>query len=341
MPRIPGDAKSERQERLLFELRRHPDGLSEAELSDLLGLDRRTVNNYLREMEPEGQLYKEGALWFFDPESETQLLRPLVVSPEQAMMLYLAVRLLVKQTDKRHEPAETALYKLAEALTEGLGIGDEIRQAARELAERPGDLSYSEVFRVVVRGYVYRRAVLIRYAPRHGRPFQAKVCPYLLEPSAIGFTTYVIGRGDPPGDLRTYKLERITEAKLTNEPYSIPDDFPGLEILRSAWSIIHGEPTVEVVLRFHPSVVDRVLETRWHPSEQKVYDPDNPGFLIWSAQVADTTDMLPWIRGWGADCEVLAPPELRDTVTGEAARLARIYGAGQGQSESYRRLFGD
>jgi predicted DNA-binding transcriptional regulator YafY len=182
MPRISEDTKAERQERLLLELRRHPGGLSEAELAALLGLERRTINNYLRELELRGQLYKEEMLWLVDPHSESYRLRHLTISPEQAMTLYLAVRLLVKQHDKRHESAETALLKLAEALTEEWGVGDEIRQAARELAERPGDQSYSRVFREVVRGYVYRRAIRINYVPRHRRPFQATLYPYLLEP---------------------------------------------------------------------------------------------------------------------------------------------------------------
>ncbi|HEC24356.1 MAG TPA: WYL domain-containing transcriptional regulator [Chloroflexi bacterium] len=345
MPRIPEETKLERQERLLRALRAAPGGMTEAELADELGLKRRTVNNYLRELEVSGRIYREGTFWFFDPESRANQLHRLEVSPEQAMTLYLATRLLVKQNDKRNEAAESALYKLADALVGEMNVGEEIRQAARELAERPGDRSYSQVFQAVVRGYLYRRAVWMRYKPRGQRPFEVTVRPYLIEPSAIGFTTYVIGRGDPPGALRTYKLERILEARLTGDSYSIPADFPGLEILRHAWSIIHGEELVEVVLRFHPAVVDRVLETRWHPSEERYEDPDRPGYLIWRAQVADTTDMLPWIRGWGSEVEVLAPPDLREYLAGEAARLARLYGAphsaDDGEDGLYNLLFGE
>lgn len=35
--------------------------------------------------------------------------------------------------------------------------------------------------------------------------------------------------------------------------------------------------------------------------------------------------MIPWIRGWGADVEVLEPGELRETLMGEAKALAEIY----------------
>ncbi|MGB9632262.1 MAG: WYL domain-containing protein, partial [Chloroflexaceae bacterium] len=37
-------------------------------------------------------------------------------------------------------------------------------------------------------------------------------------------------------------------------------------------------------------------------------------------------EMLPWIRGWGADVEVLAPKELREALMGEAKALAELYG---------------
>jgi CRISPR-associated endonuclease/helicase Cas3 len=38
---------------------------------------------------------------------------------------------------------------------------------------------------------------------------------------------------------------------------------------------------------------------------------------------------LPWIRGWGADCEVLAPESLRKTLEREARRLAEVYKIGE------------
>jgi CRISPR-associated endonuclease/helicase Cas3 len=49
------------------------------------------------------------------------------------------------------------------------------------------------------------------------------------------------------------------------------------------------------------------------------------GSLIWRARVAEPQEMLPWVRGWGADVEVLEPKELRETLRGEVRRLARTY----------------
>lgn len=326
MPKVDQITKAERKERVFLTLRRYPLGLSVMELSEMTGIERRTLDNYLTELEREGKVYKEekSPLWVALPYEQMQL-RKFELSPEEAMTLYLAARLFTKQHDKRNEPAETALMKLATALASDANIGHEIHQAALELSHRPDAGDYNKVFRAVMQAYIYRRVLHITYEPGYGRPFETDFSPYLLEPSAVGFTTYAIGHSSIVNDWRTYKLERIRVATLTRQEYRIPADFPGLDILQSAWSIIWGEKVERVVLRFSPAVHKRVMETRWHPSEDKKDDPEKPGHLLWTAEVADTLDMLPWVRGWGADVEVLEPESLRKTLEGETKRLAKLY----------------
>jgi len=324
MPKVNQATYEGRKERVFLTLRRHPFGLSESELEQITEIQRRTLNNYLRDLEMEGKVYKEGVVWLALPYDQVQL-RKFDLSPEEAMALYLATRLFVKQHDKRNEPAETALMKLATVLTADAGVGDEIHQAALELSRRPDSTNYNQIFRTVMRAYIYRHVARITYEPAGKSSFETDFSPYLLEPSAIGFTTYAIGHSSVVNQLRTYKLERIRAATLTRTEYRIPKEFPGLDILKSAWSIIYGEELTRVTLRFSPSVRQRVLETRWHPSEEKKDDPDGPGYLLWTAQIADTTDMRPWIRGWGADCEVLEPKELREMLAREAKKMAELY----------------
>ena len=332
MPRTTESEKQRGLERTWLTVKRHPNGITESEIARFTGIQRRTVNNYLNELRDEGKIDKEGTLWFALNYEETRL-RAFSLSPEEAYTLYLGSRLLVKQHDKRNEPAETALLKLAEVLTADAGVGQEIAQAARELAQRPARPGYQSVFTTMVRGYIYRKRVAIRYRPLNGRAFDTAFDTYLLEPSAIGYATYVIGYSSLPNALRAYKLERIEEARLLLQEYSVPADFPGLEILRNAWSIIMGDETVHVALRFNPRVRERVLETRWHPSQTCADDPERPGFLRWTADVADTTDMLPWIRGWGAECEVLQPERLRQSLALEAQRIWAVYGGDQAGTE--------
>lgn len=325
MPKIPEDKKSDRKERVYRLIQRHPEGIGERDIAEELNIERRTTNNYLTELGMEGKIYKEGQFWYSLPR-ESIVMRHFEPDPEEATLLYLAMRLFVKQSDRRKEKAELLLVKLADILSHDIGLGEDLRKAAHEMAQRPNAPDYEDILLTVMRGYIYRRQVKIIYHPYKGKPFETVISPYLLEPSAIGMSTYVIGYSSVVNALRTYKVERISKAELLRQEYEIPYDFPGLELLRNAWSIYYGEEVVRVILRFHPEVARRVQETNWHPSQQLAWDTEKTNYLLLSFDVADTTDLKPWIRTWGANCEVLSPPELRDELMGEARRLAETYG---------------
>jgi predicted DNA-binding transcriptional regulator YafY len=325
MPTISNDDSRARKERVYRLLRKHPDGLRESEIAEQLDIERRSVNNYLNELWSEGKVYKDSVYWIAE-EITPAIIRPLELEPEEAATLYLAARMLVKQGDRRNTVAEITLQKLTQVLKTDVGIADFIAEAALELAQRPLDKDYVDIFRVVTRGFLYRRKLEVAYEPYRAKPFTTTFSPYLIEPSMMGASTYVIGHSELVGNLRTLKLERIQSALLLREEYSIPRDFPGLELLRNAWSIYYGEETMEVVLRFQPEVARRVRETQWHPSQQIIDDPEIPGGLLLSVQIADTTDLIPWVRTWGANCEVLSPPELRNQMMGEVRWLALRYG---------------
>ena len=55
-------------------------------------------------------------------------------------------------------------------------------------------------------------------------------------------------------------------------------------------------------------------------------EEDAEGRLIWTAEIDAVQEIMPWIRGWGADCEVLEPHEVREQIKGKVRRQARMYG---------------
>ena len=215
-------------------------------------------------------------------------------------------------------------------------------------AARRHDPRFLQVLETLTLAWAEERKVRIWH--RHEetrRVYEYVFAPYFIEPYAIGLTTHVIGRREPPGAVRTFKVERIERAELLRDRYTIPDDFDPRELLADAWGIWYTEEEpVEVVLRFHPRVVHRVKETRWHRSERLEDQPD--GSVIWRARVAEPREMLPWIRGWGADVEVIAPEELRLALVREARALARLYGVASEPApddpdydqKRFRQLFG-
>jgi predicted DNA-binding transcriptional regulator YafY len=168
------------------------------------------------------------------------------------------------------------------------------------------------------------RKVRIRHQALHSTHVREYVLsPYLIEPSSVGYATYVIGHASYFDAVRTFKLERILEAELLDETFEVPEEYCGPGLLQRAWGVMYGDETTQVTLRFSPAVARRVKESRWHPS-QEIEDCQDGGCIL-RVEVPHPVEMKPWIRSWGPDCEVLAPEALRQEVAEEMRRAAETY----------------
>jgi CRISPR-associated endonuclease/helicase Cas3 len=234
---------------------------------------------------------------------------------------------MATRTDKQNPHAAAALRKLGLALEKlAPRVAGHLKASADVMDDqaRRHDPVYLGVLETLTRAWSDGRVAQVWHRLEDGRVYDYDFAPYFIEPYAVGQTTHAIGWREPPGALRTFKLERIQRAELADKPYTIPADFDPRALLADAWGIWYTEAEpVEVVLRFHPRVAGRVRETRWHRSERLEEQPD--GSLIWRAQVAEPQEMLPWIRGWGADVEVVGPEELREALVSETQRMALLY----------------
>ncbi len=298
--------------------------LRTSEIAVKLEVNEDTALRYLTELSSTGRLpvNKDGWYWQLAQGAKFELL-PMKLNLAEGTALYLAARLLTQIHDERNEHVLSALSKLISGMPATIVPHQQaILDLARE--RQKGQPDRSDIFEILALGWATRCVIRLTYAPPHRNTFECQFSPYLLEPSAIGRTFYAIGNSNPPDALRTYKMERIEHAKLTEEPFEVPSDFDGPTLLKRAWGVMYGdEEPVEVRLRFSHWVTKRVKETLWHPSQQII---DTAEGSEWTAQIGDTLEIENWIRGWGSDCEVLAPQELREKMIKEARRLAHMYG---------------
>ncbi len=322
-----GTKKSERLNKILLLLRDHPEGLAVGDLARRLGVHRATIYRDMLDLALEYPIYNDNGRWFINREAYRV---QVPVNLHEAMALYLAVRMMTTRTDKHNPHAAAALRHLAGALGNiAPRIADFIRLSAEVMEQTDGrrqDPRYLEVLEFLTRAWAEGRKVRVWH--RHEgsrRVFRYTFAPYFIEPYPVGQTAHVIGLREPPGKIRTFKIERIEKIELLPERYTIPSDFDPRAILKDAWGIWYTDKEpVEVIARFHPRVSHRVLETVWHPSQETSFDED--GWLLWRAKVAEPQEMLPWLRGWGADVEVLAPAALRQRMAQEARVMAERYG---------------
>lgn len=222
-----------------------------------------------------------------------------------------------------------ALLKIVSALPDKVAAHQhKIVEIAKERQQNRPDRS--AIFEALAIGWVTQHRVQLRYTTAEGKTFKCKFDPYLFEPTGIGRTIYIIGHTTPPDKLLTLKLERIERAELLkDEPFDIPTDFDGPELLKKAWVIMFGDKEpVTLRLRFTSRVVTRLKETLWH-STQKIIDTEEGCEM--TMIIGDTLEIENWIRGWGPDCEVLEPQDLREKMIEDIRRSARIYGINLGK----------
>lgn len=319
--------KAERLLQIEALLLAHPEGLTQAEIARRLKVNRSTIYRHLPDLTKRFAVYEtdDGRLVI---DRDTYLTR-VRLTLHEAMALHLAARLMATRTDKQNPHAAAALRKLGIALERLAPLVSEHLKRSADVMDTEAqrhDPVHLEVLETLTRAWSLGRKVRLWHQYEGtGRVFEYVFAPYFIEPYAVGQTTHVIGWREPPGARRTFKLERIRRIELLDEPYEIPADFDTRELLRDAWGIWYSEEEpVEVVLRFRPRVAGRVRESRWHRSERIEEQPD--GSLIWRARVAEVQEMMPWVRGWGADVEALAPGELREAVVNETWRMTQVYG---------------
>ena len=299
---------------------------SDAELAERLQVNRSTIYRTRRFIDEENLvalLEESPGRYRIDRQRQLDSIR---LTPTEALALYLGGRRLQQQTRMGHLPTASALEKLAQVLRRPMMQG--LVRAAQEVLDQEQNPQLARVLEQIVEGWINGRKVRVRYRKLHGDEARVHMmCPYQLEPSIWGDGVYLIGHSDHHDGVISLKLNRIEQATVTMEPFSMPADFDSYTLLQHAWGVWNADrQPCTVRLLFSPRVARRVKETVWHPSQTIRDRPD--GSSEWEAQIVEWREMEPWVRGWGADVEVLAPEELRASVIEAVHALADRYGLG-------------
>lgn len=285
---------------------------------------RRTIYRDLLSLEEMGvPIWEDRGRFGIDRGSYLSTVR---LSMYEAVALYFAARLLAHHSDEHNPHIVSALDKLAAGLPAST-VATHIARVADLVRGRPMRSAYISALEVLMRAWADRRMVRLRYRAPSRELTEREVAPYFIEVARSEPGAYVIGFDRLRGAIRTFKIERVERADLLDESYEVPDDFDPYAFLAQAWGVM-DEGAVEVHLRFNSLAAARVRESMWHRS-QRLFERDDGGCDLWMT-IGGTREVLPWVLGWGADVEVLAPQELRADVAAHGARMAALYGADPG-----------
>lgn len=302
-------------------------GYTDKEMASRFGVGREAIFKQRRELKKEfgDDFFIKTEHGRYRIDSET-FISHIKVTWGEALILYLATRRLSRSTRLPKRPVQNALSKLAAALYKPMT--ERLVRAAGDIPEHPEEKKRQEILTILLRGWSEQLKVHIRYRSlSSSQEKKHTISPYLIEPSPWSDSVYVIGASNVMTEVTPFQLERIEKATLSTEPFEVAPKFEEETLFKYTWGIWFSNKEPEMIkLRFNGAeAIRRLKESVWHP-EQKISDPDEYGRVTWSAPIAEWREMLPWVRSWGADIEVMGPEDLRNTLTDEAKKLAEIYG---------------
>ncbi|MBA2634997.1 MAG: WYL domain-containing transcriptional regulator [Chloroflexi bacterium] len=298
-------------------------GVPVSEIARLTGMTTRTVYRDIRALEDELAVPVFQAARGHYGIDRKFFLPPLRLSVPEAIVLFLASRLIARWSDQYDAAVVSAFTKLADALPQP--IARHVAATMLSVGEHDTNEPFTRSFSAVARGWAEGRVVEITYDPGTGQEKRTRVHPYALEPDAALRSVYLIGFDEPANAMRTYKVERIRAATLTQDRYEIPDGFDPDRWLANSWGIWSSDSTPPelVRLRFDASVAHRVREAVWHRS-QELTELDG-GEVELAVTVAGIIEIRPWILSWGDGVEVIEPPSLREAVAAAVRNAAARY----------------
>jgi predicted DNA-binding transcriptional regulator YafY len=302
---------------------RNPLGITAFELAELYGTGIRTIQRDLLILQTELNfpIIKKGYDRYGLPDG--YFLPPISLSLYEAVGLFLAARLVIKQTDERNPHIESALERLCSILP--LSVAKQLQQGIQYLSNKKANTEYLRTFEKAAIAWSTRRCLKFKYRSlKSSKEKDWIIAPYFIEITGTSYSTYILGKvikGEREGII-TFKLDRMSDVRLLEESFEIPEGLKLDELLSSSWGVMWGEET-EVKLRFSPQVTRRVKESIWHISQTIEDLPD--GGCIMTVRVGSVLEMTPWIRGWGVDVEVLQPDSLRNEFKIWAKEMDRMY----------------
>jgi len=245
------------------------------------------------------------------------------VSQGEVAALLLAQKSLEQFRGTTFErPLAAAFRKLSHSLGGDMEIAWHELEQALSVRSSGAGLADMQVFDALAKAVMDGAEVSFAYHKLAGeKSEQRTVQPYHL--GCIENQWYLFAHDADRGAVRTFALPRIRGVEKTGAKFRRPKNFSLAKILEGSFAVFEGGRTDKVRIRFTGVAARLVGERVWHASQK--LSPGKSG-LVLEMRVGLSPDLRQWILGWGAEAEVLEPPDLRRDLAAAAHKTARVYG---------------
>ncbi|MAE94553.1 MAG: hypothetical protein CL910_07840 [Deltaproteobacteria bacterium] len=319
-----------RQWRLIQRLARSRYGVGLDELARDLEVTRRTVYRDLDALMyagfPVTSEKRDGRVFYRLYESFELADAPFTA--DEVMGLVFAEDLLgILEGTVFHDSIRSAMAKVRASLgPELVSFLESLNEGFRVL---PGPHKrYDElrdVIRVLNEAVLEHRRVTMEYQTgRTGQIAERDLDPYRVWYKNGGL--YVLGHDHKSGEIRTFAVDRIRRAELSETPFEVPADFDFDAYTASSFGVVVEEVAEPVCIRFAPRLALYVREHDWHPTQTVDECPD--GGVELRMEVGTGEELVGWVLSFGAGAQVLEPASLAEAVARELRATLERYPAG-------------
>jgi predicted DNA-binding transcriptional regulator YafY len=137
------------------------------------------------------------------------------------------------------------------------------------------------------------------------------ICPFSFHNAEN--ENYLLAHCEKRRDIREFNIKRIISIELLNEHF--PSSMRSAITNHFENSIgAFGGTSFKVKLHVKPPFA-RVMQEKIYVKNQKVHEQSD-GSVLFEARISGRPDVVRWVLGMGASCEVLEPKDLREEVQG-------------------------
>lgn len=287
-----------------------------SEIAERFDVSERTVFRDLADLQASHiPIYHDGRGYRL---METANLPPLNLTAQQYALLKVALH----NPALRRQPALARTLEVLEGKLDAAAAQAEEHPRALQLApvDRSGPKA-AEALELLQIATERSESVEMEYAslsggttgaggpdPRHPKP--RRLDPWQLFQRQGAW--YVIGDCHVNREPRIFRLDRVETVRGTGETFERPADFDLESFLKDTWGMVKGDGHHEIVLHFDPSLAPLILNARHHDGEETEVLDD--GTIEYRVELSSLEEVARWVVGFGGECRVVEPRELRDRV---------------------------
>lgn len=184
--------------------------------------------------------------------------------------------------------------------------------------------SGAEFAQTVVDAMQQNRVLFVDYKPFQGEKFELYLQPYAMR--VYNQRWYVVGRFKESGSIRNIALDRILRMEITDEVFSLPEDFDASDYYAHTVGIFVNEALKpqRVVLRTYGVSTEYMRSVPLHHSQREIATNGNES-SDFEYHLNLTPELTSKLLSKGDWVEVLEPKELREKVKEQAQAIADLY----------------